>query len=532
MRGAARPGRLPPAGRTDRRPRGGAHPRHRPEPTTRLARVQLRWSRRRRAPRPCPASPRDVPAAVRARYDLVSFDPRGTGSSRPVECVDDATADRLNVVDPDPQLRCGAAVVLRRHARTGRPRGALRRPQRRVAGPARQPERGPRHRPAPHRARRRPAVVHRVLLRDGHRRGLRADVPRSGRAHGARLARRPLGERARRAARQRAGLRAGARRLPGRLRRQATRARSTTAATPSAALAKLKTRFEQGLQLPTDEPDTGKQDVAHGRGRRVLHRADLRALRQAVRLAVPRATPSPTPSTATAPCCSTSPTRTTGAATTAATTTSTRSSASSSATTGSTRPRPSTTTAPSTTASVAEYPLLGGYVGSTVLGLRPPAAAARRTARAARRRARLGHRADPDRRHDARPGHAVRRRARTSRHAHRRLTPAHVREHRAHRVHEEPLHQRRGRRLSRCAARCRPTAPPVARSPARGQLDRGTSFHGTSRDASGSFGSPSTRSPRMLRMIADVPPSIVLACARRNPRATRARVVGRGPRRS
>jgi pimeloyl-ACP methyl ester carboxylesterase len=43
-----------------------------------------------------------IPAAVRARYDLVSFDPRGTGKSRPVECFDDATSDRLNAVDPTP----------------------------------------------------------------------------------------------------------------------------------------------------------------------------------------------------------------------------------------------------------------------------------------------------------------------------------------------------------------------------------------------------------------------------------------------
>jgi pimeloyl-ACP methyl ester carboxylesterase len=43
-----------------------------------------------------------VPAAVRARYDLVSFDPRGVGRSRPVDCVDDTTADRLNAVDPTP----------------------------------------------------------------------------------------------------------------------------------------------------------------------------------------------------------------------------------------------------------------------------------------------------------------------------------------------------------------------------------------------------------------------------------------------
>src|SRR3954453_18548910 len=43
-----------------------------------------------------------VPSAVRARYDLVSFDPRGTGKSRPAECVNDADADRLNAVDPTP----------------------------------------------------------------------------------------------------------------------------------------------------------------------------------------------------------------------------------------------------------------------------------------------------------------------------------------------------------------------------------------------------------------------------------------------
>ena len=43
-----------------------------------------------------------IPAEIRARYDLVSFDPRGTGKSRPVECVSDAEADRLNAVDPTP----------------------------------------------------------------------------------------------------------------------------------------------------------------------------------------------------------------------------------------------------------------------------------------------------------------------------------------------------------------------------------------------------------------------------------------------
>ena len=43
-----------------------------------------------------------IPADIRAHFDLVSFDPRGTGSSRPVKCVDSSTADRLNAVDPTP----------------------------------------------------------------------------------------------------------------------------------------------------------------------------------------------------------------------------------------------------------------------------------------------------------------------------------------------------------------------------------------------------------------------------------------------
>src|SRR6516225_2680234 len=31
-----------------------------------------------------------LPAAVRNRFDIVSFDPRGTGRSRPIACVSDA----------------------------------------------------------------------------------------------------------------------------------------------------------------------------------------------------------------------------------------------------------------------------------------------------------------------------------------------------------------------------------------------------------------------------------------------------------
>jgi pimeloyl-ACP methyl ester carboxylesterase len=36
------------------------------------------------------------------RFDIVGFDPRGVGASTPIECVDDATLDRLNANDPTP----------------------------------------------------------------------------------------------------------------------------------------------------------------------------------------------------------------------------------------------------------------------------------------------------------------------------------------------------------------------------------------------------------------------------------------------
>src|SRR6185295_444257 len=48
-----------------------------------------------------------------------------------------------------------------------------------------------------------------------------------------------------------------------------------------------------------------------------------------------------------------------------------------------------------------------------------------------------------------------------------------------------------------------------------GRHDLGTSFHATSLSARGSPGRPSTRSPRMLRMISEVPPSLELARDRR-----------------
>jgi pimeloyl-ACP methyl ester carboxylesterase len=40
--------------------------------------------------------------ALRSRYDLVSFDPRGVGRSVPVECLDDPELDKLAAEDPTP----------------------------------------------------------------------------------------------------------------------------------------------------------------------------------------------------------------------------------------------------------------------------------------------------------------------------------------------------------------------------------------------------------------------------------------------
>jgi pimeloyl-ACP methyl ester carboxylesterase len=52
------------------------------------------------------------PASVRARFDLVSFDPRGTGASKPIVCTNDATLEKLNEIDPTPN---GNADLLARY---------------------------------------------------------------------------------------------------------------------------------------------------------------------------------------------------------------------------------------------------------------------------------------------------------------------------------------------------------------------------------------------------------------------------------
>jgi pimeloyl-ACP methyl ester carboxylesterase len=52
-----------------------------------------------------------LPAVVRARFDVVSWDPRGTGASRPVDCVDDATLDTSMTLPPVPSSADQLATV-------------------------------------------------------------------------------------------------------------------------------------------------------------------------------------------------------------------------------------------------------------------------------------------------------------------------------------------------------------------------------------------------------------------------------------
>jgi pimeloyl-ACP methyl ester carboxylesterase len=61
--------------------------------------LRLTWSR--------------LPDVVRARFDVVSFDPRGTGASRPLDCVDDALLDLAAGIPPIPATAAQLDVVHR-----------------------------------------------------------------------------------------------------------------------------------------------------------------------------------------------------------------------------------------------------------------------------------------------------------------------------------------------------------------------------------------------------------------------------------
>ncbi len=85
---------------------------------------------------------------ILSSYDVVGFDPRGTGASSPVDCLSDAELDTFIATDPDPDNAFGGIPVP----------GPLRRARRRLPTAVRRPGRarlhrggGPRHRRAPSR---------------------------------------------------------------------------------------------------------------------------------------------------------------------------------------------------------------------------------------------------------------------------------------------------------------------------------------------------------------------------------------------
>lgn len=53
-----------------------------------------------------------VSGDVLAAYDLVGFDPRGVGSTQPVDCLSDAELDELIVADPTPETAAEAAELV------------------------------------------------------------------------------------------------------------------------------------------------------------------------------------------------------------------------------------------------------------------------------------------------------------------------------------------------------------------------------------------------------------------------------------
>ena len=75
-----------------------------------------------------------------ARYDIVGFDPRGTGASAPVDCLSDRQLDDYISSDPDPDT----AAERREYAQLrGRVRGGLRGALRRAGLARHRPSRRP-----------------------------------------------------------------------------------------------------------------------------------------------------------------------------------------------------------------------------------------------------------------------------------------------------------------------------------------------------------------------------------------------------
>ena len=57
------------------------------------------------------AAAADIPVEVRARFDLVAFDPRGVGGSAPIRCATTAQLDRYFHLDPAPTDAAGLAAL-------------------------------------------------------------------------------------------------------------------------------------------------------------------------------------------------------------------------------------------------------------------------------------------------------------------------------------------------------------------------------------------------------------------------------------
>ena len=132
-----------------------------------------------------------ISSAVRKRYDVVGFDPRGVGRSDPVQCLTDKQTDAFIAADPTPTTpaEIAAAVALAK-AFAARLPG----PRRRAARLRRHPRRGPR--PGRHAlgARRRQALLPGQVLRHVPRRDVRRRVPDPRRADGARRRHRPVAD--------------------------------------------------------------------------------------------------------------------------------------------------------------------------------------------------------------------------------------------------------------------------------------------------------------------------------------------------
>ena len=161
-------------------------------PTSRTTRSARCWSTPAARASPAPSSPPTRsgyfrPALLRY-FDIVGFDPRGTGRSAPVDCLSDSDLDAYVAGDPEPSTPEEARAAVRLTRGLGRGCAAL-------SGALGLPrlDRGgrPRHGRAACRPGRAGDQLLRLLLRHRARRDLRRAVPRAGRAVRARRRRRP-----------------------------------------------------------------------------------------------------------------------------------------------------------------------------------------------------------------------------------------------------------------------------------------------------------------------------------------------------